>query len=74
MTLAQYLKKSDTTAAELAQKLGVSHVAVWRWVTNKCAPRAGVAVEIERISKGAVTVSDLLPGKTKRRRHSRRAA
>lgn len=65
--LERYLKKSGLTQQEFADQLGVSHVAVWHWVTGQRVPRAETAVAIERVTEGSVKVADLLRKKSGRR-------
>jgi Fic family protein/DNA-binding XRE family transcriptional regulator len=47
--LAILIKLSGLTQAELAQKIGVTFVALNRWVNDKSTPRAGALVKIDEL-------------------------
>ncbi|MFY8047907.1 MAG: helix-turn-helix domain-containing protein [Erythrobacter sp.] len=73
MTLAEYIKASRGTAAELAKKLGVSHTTVYRWAAGTIEPSLKACSRIEEHTEGAVTVADLV-AQAKRRVHGAKAA
>ena len=67
--LATYLDATKTNSATFAAKLGVPQSTVWRWRTGARSPSTQWAVEIEKLTGGAVKVTSW-PRKRKRR-HAR---
>jgi len=59
MTLNEYL--STTTQAELAGALGVTQSIVSQWLNGSTRITAERAVQIEQITQGKVTRTDLRP-------------
>ena len=59
MTLKTYLKESGLSLTEFGDLLGVSEHAVRKWVYGQRTPDLKMAVEIERITGGKVTVAVL---------------
>lgn len=60
MKLTDYLKESQTTQDDFAERLGVTQGMVGFWVRGK-PPTPARAVQIERATQGAVTRQDLRP-------------
>ena len=62
MTLKDYFKdKPRGTQIELARKLGVSKTWMSQLVNGREVPSAGLALMIEKFTKGAVTRKALRP-------------
>ncbi|MGV8823986.1 YdaS family helix-turn-helix protein [Methylibium petroleiphilum] len=60
MKLTDYLKISHTTQDDFADRLGVTQGMVGFWVRGK-PPTPARAVQIERVTGGAVSRRDLRP-------------
>lgn len=58
MTLIQYLETHNLTYQQFGQQLGVGKSAVWRWANAKRLPDLRTALEIERLTAGAVKPED----------------
>jgi len=58
MRLNQYLVQNQMTAAAFARQVGVSNVAVWKWLNGKCMPTGKHMVEIDQLTDGQVTSTD----------------
>jgi len=59
MTLAEYLQK--TTQAAFAESLGVSQGLVSQWLTGDTRVTAERAKQIETVTNGQITRTDLRP-------------
>lgn len=54
----QYIKRNNLNCAKLAKKLGVHRGTVYSWLTGRSAPGVVVAVKLDKISRGEVSVYD----------------
>ena len=61
MRIEEYLQKKALTPFQFAARLGVNRSTVSRWLTGARAPSTEMAIEIERLTDGLVTVEDTLP-------------
>jgi len=62
MNLNEYLKYYGLSAATFAKQYGLPYTSVWRIITGKNTPSLRLALEIERVTKGQVTLKALLNG------------
>jgi predicted transcriptional regulator len=60
MTLADYLAAKKISQAEFAQSIGVSQVAVSRYVSGQRMPRKNWLLKIRQVTGGLVTGNDFL--------------
>lgn len=60
MTLKEYIKTGITDIPKLAYALGVSEHAVQKWVYGQREPSLATALEIVRLTKGAVELHSLV--------------
>ena len=58
MTLSDYLRDHDLTAARFAEKIGVSQQAVQRYARGTRMPRPPIMARIEEATGGAVQAQD----------------
>lgn len=58
MKLAKYLSDNDIPQAVFAKKIGVTQVAVSRYVQELRTPSLRLIFAIEKLTKGAVTPKD----------------
>lgn len=58
MRLNQYLVENKQSAAAFAKEMGVTSVAVWKWVNGKSLPSGANMARIDRITDGHVTSID----------------
>ena len=58
MTLDEYLKQSGITANELAQRAGLSYVAISRYRNGHRVPSMPALIKIGRATEGAVGMGD----------------
>jgi transcriptional regulator with XRE-family HTH domain len=63
MTLQQFLDQTNMSRAEFAKAIGVSEVAITRYIGGKRMPRPELLVKIVEATGGAVTPNDFLPEK-----------
>jgi transcriptional regulator with XRE-family HTH domain len=56
-SLGTWLKRTKTSHAEFARRLGVTDSAVWRWAHGERSPKITVAFRIEELTRGAVRAS-----------------
>jgi transcriptional regulator with XRE-family HTH domain len=61
MKLQQFLDQNNISRADFARAVGVSEVAITRYVGGKRMPRTDLLVKIREATKGAVTADDFLP-------------
>ena len=61
MKLEDFLTAVGRSRAEFAREIGVSEVAVTRYIGGKRTPRADVLARIASVTKGAVTPNDFFP-------------
>lgn len=64
MKLLEYLKKTNQTQAEFGAKLGKSQTLISAYCTGALIPPRATALDIVKISNGAVTLNDLWNLKT----------
>ena len=50
-----WLKQSGLSAQSLAEALGVSRSAIYKWISGECLPSATILVRLEAMSQGKVT-------------------
>lgn len=69
MRLNQYLVQNQVSASKFAKELGVSSVAVWKWLNGVGLPAGKHMVEIHKVTDGKVTSADWEPvdGQTQQR-------
>lgn len=60
MRLQQFLDQNNIGRAEFAKAIGVSEVAITRYVGGKRMPRPEILVKIKVATNGAVTPNDFL--------------
>jgi predicted transcriptional regulator len=58
MELKEYLEKNDITPFEFAYELGLSHAAVYHYLSGLRVPRASIVERIIVLTKGKVTWED----------------
>jgi transcriptional regulator with XRE-family HTH domain len=58
MTLKEWIKKSGTTAAEVAKKVGVESWTINRYTAGKRLPEPVLLVKLYKLTRGAVTPND----------------
>jgi len=61
MTLKDYYRKYGYSSERLARKLGISQSFAWRLLAKERKVSAGMAVKIEKRTKGEITRHDLRP-------------
>lgn len=54
-TFAVWLKGSGLSAQDLAEALGVSRAAIYKWIGGECMPSAATLIKLEAISQGKIT-------------------
>lgn len=60
MDLAEWMKKSDVSAAELAQRCGVHLVTVYKWKSRRIFPRPSQLQALVAATEGAVNANDFV--------------
>ncbi len=60
MKLKEYLEESGITAAKLAKRLDVPPNLIYNILDGR-EPKVGLAVKIQKYTKGQVTCEDLVP-------------
>lgn len=58
--LGNWVKAQPSTVTEVAIKLGIGRVALYRYLEGRVMPRPPVVARIEQATGGAVTSADLL--------------
>lgn len=58
MRLNQYLVQNSMTATAFAKQVGVSNVAVWKWLNRVSMPTGKHMVLVDRLTDGQVTSAD----------------
>jgi DNA-binding transcriptional regulator YdaS (Cro superfamily) len=73
MKLADYLAKNGIKPAQFARLVGTSRQNVHRWLQGTAMPRVDQCWEIQRATKGNVTMVDFVerPQGVPRSKHSR---
>jgi transcriptional regulator with XRE-family HTH domain len=61
MKLQQFLDLNNISRADFAKVIGVSEVAITRYVGGRRMPRPELLVKIKEATNGAVTPNDFLP-------------
>lgn len=61
MQIADYLRKHDLTASDLARTLGITRSMVSHLIAGRRSPSALLAKEIDRATKGRVAKHELRP-------------
>ncbi len=56
--LVRWMESNGVTQSEIARRTGIPQTSVSRWVLGKAMPKIGAAVELERLTFGAVRVAD----------------
>lgn len=74
MDLADWMKKSDVSAAELARRCGVHLVTVYKWKAGTIFPRPSQLQALVEATEGAVNANDFVEVGTSRKSRSRRAS
>lgn len=54
-TFSVWLKGSGLSVQDLAEALGVSRAAIYKWISGECLPSAQTLVKLEALSVGKVT-------------------
>jgi len=62
MKLQEYLTAMDLNAVAFAEKLGVSNVAVYRWINQERVPEPKMMRRIHRATLGMVQPNDWVLG------------
>ncbi|MEI6162350.1 MAG: type II toxin-antitoxin system CcdA family antitoxin [Roseococcus sp.] len=73
MDLADWMKRSDVSAAELARRCGVHLVTVYKWKARTIFPRPSQLQALVEATEGAVTANDFVEVDTSRKSRSRPA-
>lgn len=60
MKLQEYRKQKDMTLAEVAEKVGVTEVAISRYERGERIPRPAIMQKIEEITDGFVRPNDFV--------------
>lgn len=55
--LREYIEARRLTMHEFAERMGSTHASVSRWLSRDRIPGTAQAVEIERVTRGAVPVA-----------------
>ena len=58
MRLNQYLVQNEMTATAFAKQIGVSNVAVWKWLNRVSMPTGKHMVIVDRLTDGQGTSAD----------------
>jgi DNA-binding XRE family transcriptional regulator len=58
MKLKQYMAENDLTETDMAKKLKRHRSIVGKYCADKVTPTLKMALKIEKLTKGAVTVQD----------------
>ena len=58
--LGNWVKAQPQTVTEVAIRLGIGRVALYRYMDGRVMPRPPVVARIERETAGAVTAADLV--------------
>ena len=56
--LIAYMQANNLDKMKLGKRLGVSPSTVYTWITGANVPRIGVAIRLDRITRGQVSVYD----------------
>jgi transcriptional regulator with XRE-family HTH domain len=64
MKLQDYRKLLGLSRAKVAAQLGTTGTTIYRYETGRMLPSVKAATRIREWSKGAVTLEDLVGGKT----------
>lgn len=56
--LVRWMDQNGVTQSEIARRTGMPQTSVSRWVRGKAVPKVSAAVELERLTFGAVRVQD----------------
>lgn len=60
MELQEYMRTRKFTQNELAERLGISRTALSNYIHKRRRPRIDIARNIEKFTKGIVSIDDLL--------------
>lgn len=58
MRLNQYLVQNKLSATAFSKQIGISNVAVWKWLNQKCLPSGKHMAQIDHMTDGQVTSAD----------------
>lgn len=61
MKLSEFLSDNGMSRADFAAAVGVSHVAITRYLAGKRIPRPEHIRRIKELTGGAVTADDFMP-------------
>lgn len=67
MNIPDYLDWSNTSRAEFAKELGVSLSTITHYIAGTRIPNLSIGRKIEKITKGKVTIDELLEYAKKKR-------
>lgn len=57
-SLNRYMKKNNLNSRQFAQELRIPPITVYSWKTGRSRPRLELALLIDKITKGEVSVYD----------------
>lgn len=57
-SLKSYMRKYHLSNAQMARKIGLSYRCVYNWARGATKPRIDIAIKLEKITKGQVSVYD----------------
>jgi len=60
MLLEQYLKSNKLSYRKFATLVGINHAAIFRYAKRQTTPSLKIAVKINEVTKGRVSMSSLL--------------
>ena len=63
MKLQNWLEEKRLSKTEFAKRIGITRHALYLYLKGKRQPRLDIALRIERVTNGEVTVEDLIPRK-----------
>lgn len=61
MDICTYLQKNEISQERFGKTLGVTQGAVWQWLKGETRITAERAIQIEKVTGGAITRHDLRP-------------
>lgn len=61
MTLKEWMRREGLTQEAAAKRLGATQQNISNWTLGKNTPTLRMAVTIEKRTRGAVTVAELVP-------------
>lgn len=60
MKLKTWMKRNGITFRDMGIKVGVGHTSIYKYCSGDRTPKYNTAVKIEKITKGDVSVKELM--------------